>query len=520
MQKYKILWIDDEVDMLKPYILFLTKKDYEVDTVISGEDGIELIKKKHFDIVFLDAHMPGISGIETLKNINVIKPNLPIVMVTKIEEESLMEEAIASKIEDYLIKPINPNQILLTLKKIFEKRRLIFEQTSHRYQQEFQSISASLNGNLTYKNWENIYNTLIYWDIEINKINNEGMLDVLQYQKDEANLAFSKFIEDNYSNWLKEKPDEQTPLLSHKLLSKKVFPVLDSQKSTFFILIDNLRLDQWKAISPILNDYFTTVEDSTYFSILPTSTVFCRNAIFAGQTADEISKAFPHIFFNSEKMTSRNLYETTLLENQLKKYRINLKYSYHKIINHEFGNKMVNRVNNLLNNDLNIMIYNFVDILSHSSNKANNFLEELAPDESAYRSLTVSWFKHSYLFDLLKQLANKKVQVIITTDHGTIRVKTPCKIVGTKQDNKALRYKISNNIQFNEKDGIWVKNPKDYRLPQETNLVSYLFAKNNNYFVYSNNEYSNYANLFKNNYHHGGVSLEEIIIPFAHLVPK
>ena len=519
MDQNKILWIDDEVDMLKPYILFLKQKGYVIDTAVSGEDGLELIKEKGFDIVFLDAHMPGMSGLETLKEIYQINAFLPIIMVTKIDEESLMETAIASKITDYLIKPINPRQILLTLKRVLDKKRLISEQTSVDYQQNFNQITTALAGEMDHQGWQDIYNKLVYWELEIINTNNTAMLEILNFQKEEANANFTKFIAKNYQDWFTERA-ETRPILSHQLMRKKVFPRLNSEASAFFILIDNLRLDQWRVISPLLNNYFNIVEDTTYYSILPTSTTYARNSIFAGQMPDRIAQAFPHVFFNSENMSSRNLYETTLFNHQLKARNRKLKFNYNKVFNVDYGIKLVKKVNSLVQNQFNILVYNFVDILSHSGKKYNNFLGELAPDEAGYRSLTLSWFKHSYLFDLLKKLANKRVQVFITTDHGTIRVKNPRKIVGSKDDNNALRYKVTNNIKYNSKEGIFIPQPELYRLPKESDFTKYLFAKANDYFIYSNHEYSHYANHYKNTYHHGGVSLEEVIIPFAYLEPK
>ena len=520
MYQYNLLWIDDEIDLLKPYILFLKNKGYNIETAVSGDDGLELIQARSFDVVFLDAHMPGMGGLETLKHIYEVRSYLPIVMVTKIEEESLMESAIASKITDYLIKPINPNQILLTLKKVLDRKRLISEQTSTSYQQNFAQIAALMRDNMDYKDWQHVYNKLIYWELEINRTNSMAMLEILNFQKEEANANFYKFIKDHYVDWLDGTEITSKPILSHELMRKKVFPHLESGEPCFFILIDNLRLDQWRLVSPILSDYFNIVEDTSYYSILPTSTTYARNAIFAGEMPDRIARSFPHIFFNDEKLSSRNLYETTLFTHQLKMHKLPVKFSYQKIFNHEFGSKLVKKVNNMIQNQLNILIYNFVDILSHSAGKYNNFLEELAPDEAAYRSLTLSWFNHSYLFDLLKSLADKKVRIFITTDHGTIRVKNPCKIIGNKQDNNALRYKVSTNLHFKDKDGIAVNEPAHYQLPKESSFTKYLFAKGNDYFIYSNHEYNDYAKLYKNSYHHGGVSLEEVIVPFACLVPK
>lgn len=519
MEQNKILWIDDEINMLKPYILFLEKKGYTIETAVSGQDGLELIRETSFDIVFLDANMPGMSGLETLKEIYELNAFLPIVMVTKIDEESLMETAIASKIADFLIKPINPNQILLTLKRVLDKQRLISEQTGTVYRQNFNQITAALGGEMDYQDWQDIYNKLVYWELEIIKTNNIDMLEILNFQKEEANNNFTKFIAENYQDWFDLRTDDK-PVLSPNLISKKVLPRLNSDTSAFFILIDNLRLDQWRVISPLLSSYFNIIEDTTYYSILPTSTTYARNAIFAGQMPDQIAKSFPHIFFNSENLSSRNLYETTLFSDQLKTYNRKLKFKYNKIFNVDYGIQLVKKVNSLLQNQFNILVYNFVDILSHSGGKYNNFLGELAPDEAGYRSLTLSWFRHSYLFDLLKKLADKRVQVFITTDHGTIRVKNPRKVIGNKDDNNALRYKVSNNIQYKSKEGILVKRPELYHLPRESKFTQYLFAKSNDYFIYGNHDYNHYANFYRDTYHHGGISLEEVIAPFAHLEPK
>lgn len=517
MQNTKILWADDEIDLLKPHVLFLNEKGYDVSTFTNGSDAIDAFGKDTFDIVFLDENMPGLSGLETLSQIKAIKPEVPIVLITKSEEENLMEDAIGSKIDDYLIKPVNPKQILLTIKKLIDNKRLVSEKTSMAYQQDFRQLGMTLNDKLSYEEWVDVYKKIVFWELELEKLDDPQMHEILTMQKAEANRQFFKFVEENYLKWMKN--DGPRPLLSHELIKKKAFPLIQEDIPTFFILIDNLRYDQWRIIHPHILEHFRMEEEDMYCSILPTATQYARNAIFSGMMPLDMEKRFPTMWQNDDEEGGKNLHEEAFLADQIKRsLRKDCKFSYHKIISYEDGKALTEQVHQLLNNDFNALVYNFVDMLSHARTDMQ-MIRELANDDAAYRSLTLSWFEHSPLFDLLKKIAQKRVRLVITTDHGTIKVKQPLKVIGDRSTNTNLRYKQGKNLNYNHKDVFLVKNPHDAHLPKINISSCYIFAKEDGYFVYPNN-YNQFVNYYNETFQHGGVSLEEMIIPVITYISK
>lgn len=517
MQRYTILWADDEIDLLKPHILFLQQRGYDITPVNNGSDAVELCESKHFDVVFLDEHMPGMSGLEALTLIKNNKPNVPVVMITKNEEEHIMEEAIGAKIDDYLIKPLNPSQILLSVKKILDNKRLVIEKTNTGYQQEFQKISMAFLDDMNHQQWAEMYRKLVYWELQMDEADNRDMGEVLESQKVEANTNFCRFIRKNYEGWLNN-PNADKPLLSHQLMKKKIFPELSPERSTFLIVIDNLRWDQWKKIEPVLREFFNVDKEETYYSILPTTTAYCRNAIFSGMLPSEMAKVHPDLWVGEDEEESKNNFEEEFLERQLKKNNLNIKTFYTKIKKLEEGRDLADSVNNLFNNQLNVIVYNFVDMLSHARTDMA-MVRELAPDEAAYRSITKSWFIHSPLLDVLKKIGEKKARVIITTDHGTIRVKRPFKIIGDRNVNSNLRYKQGKNLSFEGDKVMEVQKPEKFFLPKNNVSTSYVFAIEDQFFAYPNN-YNYYVNFYKDTFQHGGVSLEEMIIPLIFLTSK
>ena len=517
MSKINILWVDDEIDLLKPHILFLEQKNYNVTTCQSGTEAIEIIEDKNFDIVFLDENMPGLTGLETLSEIKEKRSSLPVVMITKSEEEYIMEEAIGNKIADYLIKPVNPNQILLSLKKNLDLTRLVSEKTTSSYQQEFRKIAMDLSMVNTYEEWVELYLKLIYWEIELEDIEDHAMFDILESQKNEANLQFGKFIEKNYAKWFQYKTD--APILSHTLFKEKVVPQLSPNQPTLLVVIDNLRYDQWKAFEPIVNNYYKVTSEAPYYSILPTATQYARNAIFSGLTPIEMERLHPNLWKNDTDEGGKNLYENEFLEAQLKRLGLShLKHEYFKITNLRSGKKLADNFKSKKNNDLTVVVYNFVDMLSHAKTEMD-VVKELASNDKAYRSLTVSWFKNSPLLDIIQQAQQLGFKLILTTDHGTINVKNPSKVVGDRNTSLNLRYKTGRSLTYNDKDVLAFKDPKQIYLPSITMSSSYIFAKSDLFFAYPNN-YNHYVSYFRNTYQHGGVSLEEVIIPFIILDPK
>ena len=517
MNNINILWVDDEIDLLKPHILFLEQKQYNVTTCQSGTEALEIIDDTNFDIVFLDENMPGLTGLETLNEIKERRANLPVVMITKSEEEYLMEEAIGSKIADYLIKPVNPNQILLSLKKNLENSRLVSEKTTSNYQQEFRKIAMDLAMVNSYEDWADLYQRLLYWELQLENIEDVGMTEILESQKIEANLQFGKFIDKKYATWFNQKGD--APTMSHTLFKDKVVPELSDNQSTLLIVIDNLRYDQWKAFEPIVNNYYKKVSETPFFSILPTATQYARNAIFSGLMPSEMERLHPNLWKNDIDDGGKNLYEAEFLEAQLKRLGLNkLKCEYHKITNLKSGKKLVENFRALKNNDLNVVVYNFVDMLSHSKTEMD-VVKELASNDKAYRSLTLSWFKNSPLLEMIQQAQQLGFKLILTTDHGTINVKSPSRVIGDRDTSLNLRYKTGRSLTYEDKDVMAVKDPKSIYLPSITMSSSFIFAKGDAFLAYPNN-YNHYVSYYRNTYQHGGVSLEEMIIPFVVMNPK
>ncbi|MGY8950438.1 MAG: T9SS response regulator signal transducer PorX [Flavobacteriales bacterium] len=511
-----ILWIDDEIELLKPHIIYLEGKGYSITAVNSGNEALEILENTNFDLVFLDENMPGLSGLETLSLMKRMKPNLSVIMITKSEEESIMEEAIGSKISDYLIKPVNPSQILLSIKKNIDTSRLVEEKTTRDYQMEFRNISMSLSSSLNKHEWREIYKKLTYWELELEKSGDESVEDILVMQKAEANSQFFKFIKNNYKDWLN---GDNSPLLSHNIVRKKVLPLMEGNKPTYLIVIDNLRYDQWKIIEPSIIKDFEVIKDEMYYSILPTATQYSRNAIFAGLLPSEIQKRFGDKWKNDEDEGGKNMFEEDFFVDQLQRLgKRESKHSYTKITNIDFGRKVVPRIPNMKANDINVIVYNFVDMLSHARTDMK-VIKELADDDAAYRSLTSSWFDHSPLRDIMKQIAKQDANIVITTDHGTINVNKPSKVVGDRSVNSNLRYKQGKNLNYKSSDVFEMKRPEEYFLPKQNVSSKYIFAKEDMYFVYQNN-YNQFVNMYKNTYQHGGVSLEEMLIPVVTLKTK
>ena len=515
MSEIRILWVDDEIDLLKPHIIFLEKKGYSITECTNGADAIDLVEEKKFDIVFLDENMPGINGLETLAHIKQKQANLPIVMITKSEEEYIMEEAIGSKIADYLIKPVNPNQILLSLKKNLENSRLVSEKTTSNYQQEFRKISMDLSMANSYKEWSDLYKKLVHWELELENINDPGMLGILESQKSEANNQFYKFIKKNYQDWL---TSDDKPTFSHTLFKDYVVPHLNNKQGVLWIVIDNLRYDQYRILEPFINNYYKKEEEHTYYSILPTATQYARNAIFSGLMPLEMEKKYPNFWKNDTDEGGMNLFENEFLTSQIKRLNLNIRHEYYKITNLKSGRELADNFNGTKQNDLTAVVYNFVDMLSHSKTEME-VIKELAGDDKAYRSLTVSWFKNSPLFEIIQKAQKLGQKLIITTDHGTINCKKPTKVIGDKNISSNLRYKTGRSLSFEEKDVFAVRNPKDIFLPSIAINSPFIFAKEDLFFAYPNN-YNHFVNYYKNTYQHGGISLEEMIIPCVVYEPK
>ena len=511
----RILWADDEIDLLRPYVIFLTEKGYSVTTVTNGKDAIDLCQKESFDIIFLDENMPGLSGLETLTQIKTIDPNVPLVMITKSEEEDIMNMAIGNKIADYLTKPVNPSQILLTLKKNIHKREIVSEHATSTYQQEFRNIGMQISDSLTWENWVEVYKKLVFWELELAEADN-NMDEMLRMQKDEANSTFNKFIKKNYMDWMVN-PNGR-PMISPELMKNKVFPLLDEGEKVFLVVVDNFRYDQWLVIREVLNEFYTFTEEETYCSILPTATQYARNAIFSGLMPLQIQQMFPDLWVEEEDEEGKNIHEEALLKTQFDRFRKKYSFSFNKVFESSYCQKVIDQLPRMDGNNLNVVVLNFIDMLSHARTESK-MMRELANDEKAYRSLTLSWFRHSATYDLFKAIAHRGYKVIVTTDHGTIQVNNAIKVVGDKNVNTNLRYKVGKNLSYNKKEVFEILQPHKAGLPSPNVSSAYIFAGNDDFFAYPNN-YNYYVSYYKNTFQHGGISLEEMIIPVVTMEPK
>ncbi len=512
----KILWVDDEVELLRPHILFLREKGYAIETCNNGYDAVEMVRQGDFDLVILDEMMPGMTGLETLPLIKQARAMLPVVMVTKSEEERIMDKAVGSKIADYLIKPVNPNQVLLAIKKILHQRQLHTEQATADYRSQFAAISSSLSDAETFSDWVDIYKKLVGWQIELDETTDESIREILDYQKIEANGAYAKFVKTNYLNWINRR-DETTPVMSHTLFRSKVLPVLDEGKKVTLLLIDNFRYDQWRAVSSLLNADWSFTEDF-YCSILPTATQYARNAIFAGLMPLAIDKLMPDKWLNDNEEGGKNRYEEDFLRRQMASYRAGMRITFDKLVRPEAGRKLLDNLQRVCEADLSVIVYNFLDILSHARTE-DELIRDLTHDEAAFRSLTRSWFEHSELFSILRLLAQKGHTVIITTDHGTVRVENPVKILGDRETSPNLRYKTGRNLNADSKDLFVIHKPQEAQLPSGSLTASYVFASKSDFFVYPTNT-NQFIRYYRGTFQHGGISMEEMIVPFIVLKPR
>lgn len=425
-----------------------------------------------------------------------------------------MEQAIGQKISDYLIKPVNPNQILMSIKKVVHAQEIITEKTTSGYQSEFMRIGMQINDSMSAEDWQKVYNNLIFWEMQLDEAGG-SMDEMLQMQKTEANNLFAKYIRKNYEGWIES---GKHPVMSPDIFKTKVFPLLDKGEKVFFILIDNLRQDQWRIIQREIGGLYNFDSDDTFYSILPTATQYSRNAIFSGLMPAQIRKMYPNLWVDEEEDEGKNLNEEALIKTQIERFRKKFTFSYNKINTNQAGEKYNESVKSLLGNDLNVVVFNFVDMLSHARTEVKLF-RELAPDEAAYRSLVQSWFRHSSISDLFRILADHKIKIVLTTDHGSIRVKNAIKVVGDKNTNVNLRYKVGKNLAYNKKEVFSVVKPDVAGLPSPNLSSTYIFAEGQDFIAYPNN-YNYYVQYYKDTFQHGGVSLEEMIIPVITMSPK
>lgn len=512
----KILWIDDEIELLKPHAMFLEKKGYETQMINNAIDALEIIPHENFDAVLIDENMPGMGGLEALQKIKEIKPQLPIVMITKNEEEHIMEEAIGAHIADYLIKPVNPNQILLSLKKILDRNKIITEKAVGNYQQEFRNIAMDIMNARDYEDWKDIYKKLVFWELELENITDKQMSSILENQKQEANIGFFKFIERNYYDWMQT---DEKPVLSDQVFKEWVKPHLSKDKNTLLIMVDNLRYDQWKAIEPLFSEFYNIEKEQMYYSILPSATQYARNAFFAGMMPAEIEKRFPNEWKNDNEEGNKNQFEKEFLLDQMRRLGLSqLSLQYFKVLNTDFEKKILDDFHQYKNKNLTVIVYNFIDILSHAKTD-NRIVSQLIRDDKTYRSITKNWFENSYLLQIVKKAQEEGMKILLTTDHGTIFVRKPSQVVGDRETSTNIRYKMGRKLVYDEDDVFVIDKAEDFHLPRVNVSSKYIFAKEDIFLAFPKN-YNHYVNYYKETYQHGGISMEEMIIPFVTLSPK
>ncbi|MCS6790057.1 MAG: PglZ domain-containing protein [Bacteroidia bacterium] len=516
----RILWVDDEIEHLEPQILHLTAKGFEVLSARHPSEAMDILTRQPIDLLIVDEHMPGMDGIEVTRRVKKLQPHLPVIMVTKDEEESLLESAVGIDIADFLIKPVSPQQLFSACRRILSKAILQQQQAHLDYQRDFRRIATILAFDPTLEEWYAIYKELVYWDIALEKSEASEIREILDGQRTEANLRFCRFFVQNYLEWVHT---AQRPTLSPDVLPRFFLPHIGSRpkEAVVLILIDGMRYDQWKVLESLIAPYYYVAEEHLFFSILPTATQYARNSLFSGLFPLEIAQRYPRYWADDDEEGGKNLFEEEFFGDLLSRHKLPPKVAYEKVLRPEESRSLLQRLPQILQqNSVVVLIFNFLDLLAHTRVQMN-ILKELAANDIGLRATTRAWLETSAVLQVLRLLPQYVSQVFITTDHGFVQVKRPVRVMGDRETTTNLRYKQGRNLSFDkeEKSVFHIRKPEEGKLPRATASSTYLFAMEDRFLVYPTN-YNDYVRLYKDSYQHGGVSLEEIIVPFVRLEVK
>jgi CheY-like chemotaxis protein len=515
----KILWADDEIDLLRPHIKYLEQRGFAVTAVPNGEDALAALGRSRFDVVLLDEMMPGLGGLATLDAIKSRDVSVPVILVTKSEEESLMEAAIGRHIRDYLIKPVHPSQVLLALKRVLESDRIQEVARARDYVGEMQRWQGLDRRGFAWNDWVELAVEIARWDVLFDALPEEqGLAQAHADFRRSLNLDFGRFIEREYAGWVHGGVDR--PLLSSDVVAHAVAPLLKRGQRVVLIVIDCLRLDQWLMLESLLEEHFE-IRREHYCSILPTATPYSRNAIFAGLLPAELHRRHPELWQeNTDDDRTRNRYERQLLDLQLDRLRCRptRPVKYFKISDAEEAQQMRRQTSTFAGLGLAALVYNFIDILAHGRSESE-LLQELAPDEAAFRAVMKAWFTHSPLYEMLRGLAHQDGTVVITTDHGAVLARRASKVHGNRDTSTNLRYKYGLNLNCDPKEAVILRDPKSFMLPADGVNKNYILAREDYFFVYPTRFHA-YERQFRGSFQHGGISIEEMVLPLATLTPR
>jgi CheY-like chemotaxis protein len=514
----QILWADDEIDLLRPHIKFLEQKGFAVTAVPNGEDALSALSRQRFDVVLLDEMMPGLGGLATLDAIKSRDLTLPVILVTKSEEETLMEEAIGKRITDYLIKPVNPSQVFLACKRVLDAEKLQDSQRARDYVGEMQRWQSLDIRRLGWEEWVELALDVARWDVRFDNLPDAGLKQAHQDFRRSLNIDFARFVEDGYPHWVR-RPD-QRPKLSTDVVKHAVVPPLKQGRRVVFIIIDCMRLDQWLTLEPLIEEYFD-IKREYYCSILPTATPYSRNAIFSGLLPAELHRRHPDLWQESSNdERTKNRFERQLLDFQLERMRAMPEKGtkYMKIYTADEAHQTRRQINSIAGLALVSMVFNFLDILAHGRSESE-ILQELAPDEAAFRAVMKAWFTHSPLYDIIRALSTQDCTVVLTTDHGAVLGRRAALVYGNRDTSTNLRYKFGLNLNCDSKQAVIVRKPMDFMLPDDGVNKNYILAREDFYFVYPT-RFHEFERQYRNSLQHGGISVEEMILPLVTLTPR